>query len=308
MSKKYDGEPLDMSWQTAPWNNDGETIEVHDSNGDGKTMTIDWPENATPYDELNENQRQMIMTAARYPEVNSPQELLEKSGLDLSEHYPNYVLRQHWPERYWSDQPSNDVEPIKKKVGEIRQRLLDGESLNQLVKESDYNQQTLSKIARGEYNDLPDCQIPPLKYAQDSRQKWVKIESELDDVKTLRQRAVNGETAVGLGDEFGVSAKTIRKKLKGKGKAGKDCDSPPLKYTQANGWQWDWENENQSQDKEADFETDSVTDSVTEDTETHSVTPDPVQHTPEPESSSLPAWVWAVVGAVFAWIVSKLLG
>jgi hypothetical protein len=248
MSKKYDGEPLDMSWQTAPWNNDGETIEAYDSSGDGEIMTVDWPENATDREMLNSNQQKIILTAAKYPDINNPDDILERSGLDMSDKYPNNVLRKHWPERYWGktkgyanpninsgrDADENDV---NQDVEEIRQRILNGETLREVARDYPVCKDTVSNVVRGKVSDLPESEIPPLRWQNEGEQGW-KVPSE-------------SETA---------------------------------------------------------GEQERETDSTMMDTGTHSATPDPVRHTPEPESSSLPAWVWAVVGAVFAWIVLKILG
>jgi len=306
MSKEYNGDPIDASWQTAPWNNDGETIDAHDSEGDGEIMTVDWPENATDREDLNENQRQLITTAARYPSVNDPQELLDLGDIDMSYGYPQQTLINHWPERYWGktarsnsgeDADVDERETSKRaenNVAEIRQRLLDGGSVNQMIKEYQEDHKRISEIARGVADDIPECDVPPLRWNESSPQQWEKApENKTKDVSVqeLRQEALSGKTAVELADEFNGSSKTIRYKLNGKGVAEDDCGIPPLEYGHATGW-------TRSDGGEGER--------MEENTETHSVTSDPVRHTPEPESSSLPAWVWAVVGAAFMWLASKL--
>lgn len=301
MSKhEYNGDPIDASWQTPPWQNKGETLDAYDSDGDGEIMTTDWPENATDPEELNENQKKMILTAARYPSVNDREKLLELSGLDLSVHHPNYTLREHWPERYWNEGSSEDSVNAET-VDDIRQRLLDGESLNQLVKEYPFSQARLSRLVKGEAEDMPDCDTPPVTYLHNSEQRWVTAESDEPNgdipgtvtatVEELRERALNGEDAKEIAESFGVSSSAIRKRLRGYRNYGTDSDIPALEH---------------------DFTTREWY--VPGDTEEESTTTDTTPKadestTPMPDSTrdGTPGWVWAIGVAAAAWIVSKLL-
>ena len=290
MSKRqYSGEPLDVSWQTPPWQNNGETLDAYDSEGDGEIMTIDWPENATDPDELNDKQKKMILTAVNYPDVDSPTQLVELSGLDVSKAYPQNVLSTHWPDRYWvADNSEIDVD-------ELRQRLLDGGSLNKLVKEYPASQKHLSRLARGEADDMPDCDIPPLTYPHNSEQKWVVDESKEADENTpgvvdvtteeLRRRALNGEHATDIAESLGVSDAPIRKRLRGYDGYGADSDIPPLEFDRPTEEWYIADGEEESEKMESD-----VPESVT--AETH--------------QRSVPAWVWVVFGAFAMWVMSKL--
>ena len=301
MSKhEYNGDPIDASWQTPPWQNKGETLDAYDSDGDGEIMTTDWPENATDPEELNENQKKMILTAARYPSVNDREKLLELSGLDVSVHYANYVLREHWPERYWVD--SNPEDSVNAEtVDKLRQQLLDGGSLNQLSKKYPLSQKRLSLLVKGEAEDMPDCDTPPVTYLNDSEQRWVSVESEEANgdisgtvtatVEEIRERALNGEDAVEIAESFGVSSATIRKRLRGYRNYGTDSDIPALDFDfYAREWYI-------PDDSEEEPTTAGMTPKADE-----STTP-----TPDTPGDGTPGWVWAVVIAAAAWIVSKLL-
>jgi len=341
MSKEYNGDPIDASWQTAPWNNDGETIDAHDSEGDGEIMTIDWPENATDREDLNENQRRLITTAARYPSVEEPEELLDLAGLDMSYGYPQQTLINHWPERYWGKTP-NGIEVdhnsddenarwddiTKERVEKIRRRLLTGGSAMELENEYSPSTQRICNIAKGELDEVPNCGIPPLKYVP-KEHEWVTVDEfgnnnseEANDgqdiesrsnsesgneqpaegdisVEELRRRALNGENAQSISENVDLSDRTISKRLSGNARYDDpNSNIPPLEYDHSNErWKMPEGGENNRHDDETPDETPD---------ETHSVTPDPVRHTPEPESSPLPSWVWAVVGAAFMWLASKL--
>lgn len=299
--REYNGEPIDVSWQTPPWQNDGETLDAYDSEGDGKIMTIDWPENATDPDELNDRQKKMILTAVNYPDVNSPTQLVELSGLDVEPSYPQNVLEAHWPERFWGANNSEQADNVDINVDELRQQLLDGGSLNKLVKEYPASQEHLSRLVRGEAENMPDCDIPPLTYLHNSKQKWVIDESKSEDesgwegldatTEELRERALNGEHACEIADSLGVTDSPVRKRLRGYGGFGEESDIPPLEYG-VSSQEW------------------YIPDDDAEKLTTTDTTPkidEPAGPTPDPIRDATPGWVWAVVGAAVAWIVSKIL-
>lgn len=305
MSKReYSGEPIDASWQTPPWQNDGETLDAYDSEGEGEIMTVDWPENATDPEELNDRQKKMILTAVNHPDVNSSTQLVELSGLDVSKHYPNYVLREFWPERYWAEtlaHSGEDPDDITERVGELRQRLLDGDSLNQMTKEFSASQNELSRVVRGEVDDLPDVEIPPLTYLHNSEQKWVIDQREEKDggdravvdttVEELRERALNGEHATEIAESLDVTGSPVRKRLRGYQGFGADSDIPPLDYDVST--------------QEWYIPDDTAAEPTTTDTPPKNDAP--TTPTPDPARDGTPAWVWAVLVAVGAWIVSKVL-
>ena len=298
MSKhEYSGEPIDLSWNTPPWQNNGETLDAYNSEGDGKIMTVYWPENATDPDKLNDKQKKMILTAVKYPNVNSPTQLVELSGLDVEPSYAQNVLEPHWPERFWGANNSEPPVNLDVDVDRLRQRLLDGASLNKLAKEYSESQERLSQLVRGEAEDTPDCDTPPLTYLNNSEQKWVVDESKEEDGDTpgmvevtteeLRRRALDGEYAKEIAKSLGVSASAIRKRLRGKRGFGDESDIPALEFDFST---QEWYIPNYT-DEDADTATNvSEPDAL----KTHHV--------------GVPAWAWVVAVAAVAWFVSKLLG
>lgn len=297
MSKhEYSGEPIDASWQTPPWQNDGETLDAYNSDGDGEIMTIDWPENATDPEELNDKQRAMILTTVKYPNVDSPTQLVDLSGLDVHPSYPQNVLEAHWPERFWGANNSEQSDNVGIDPDELRQRLLDGSSLNKLVKEYPVSQARLSRLVRGTADDMPDCDIPPLTYLDNSEQEWVIEESKETgenkrrwaDVTTeeLRERALNGEHATEIAESLGVTDAPVRRRLRGYDNYGVDSDIPALDFDQTT-QEWCIPDETAG---EGDIPADPA--------ESKNV---------ETEKCGAPSWVWALVIAAGAWIVSKIL-
>lgn len=306
----YSGEPIDVSWQTPPWQNKGETLDAYDSEGDGEIMTVDWPENATDPEELNDRQKKMILTAVNYPDVDSPKRLVELSGLDVSHAYPRNVLSAHWPERYWGADDWEQSDSADIDLDELRQRLLDGASLNKLVKEYPASQERLSQLVRGEAEDAGGCDTPPLEWLGNGEQRWIIPEEYYDEpvetnydnknratitepISELRRRALAGETANEIANDHGVADRTIRKRLKGQ-YGDNEADVPPLEYDKSiNAWR--------TVDEE--FENDGEQDIIDTDSRTVELgTPDQDSH-----DTGTPAWAWAVVGAVAAWFVSKIL-
>jgi len=311
-NKSYDGDPIDMAWSTPPWQNDGETLEAYDSDGDGKVMTNNWPENATDPDELNERQKKMILTAARYPTVDSPTQLVELSGLDVAPSYPQNVLEPHWPERFWGANNSDKHENLNEmtdQVDEVRKRLLEGDSLNQLIKEYPVSQDYLSRLVRGEIDGLTGCEIPPLSF-HTGKQRWINpdqfydesVETNYDNdnkasltepISELRRRALAGETAHEIANDHGVSDRTIRKRLKGD-YSEDDPNVGPLEYDKdSQRWRLVGADEDGTQQQTLDREeTPNMANSHTSNNQTNK----------RPIKTAFAA----LVALVFAWVAKRL--
>lgn len=311
MSKhEYNGDPIDISWQTPPWQDSGETLNAYNSDGNGKITTTDWPENATDPEELNDQQKQMILTAVKFPNVNSPSELVELSGLDVSIAYPQDVLCAHWPERYWGDMPPDQDDEAEVNVDEVRQRLLDGGSISELKKEYRPGHKRLSRLVRGVAKDTPECDTPPLEWLGGTEQCWIipeeyydgSVETNYDNenrvtitepVSELRRRALAGESATEIANDHGVSDRTIRKRLKGQYADG-DPEVPPLEYNQSvNEWRM------------ADGTFDDDEGEETSDTGPAHVEYD--SRSQEPGRSGASNWAWAAVVALLLWAASEFL-
>jgi len=300
--RKYSGDPIDMSWQTPPWQNDGETLDAYTSEGEGKLMTDDWAENATDREKLTEKEKAIIVAAANHPDVNSATKLAELASEDVSKGYPNNVLRRHWPDRYWGETYDEQIDTSDIDVEETRRRLLNGGSLRQIAAEKSMGRRRLSFIVRGVgQHDIPDCDVPPLEYNPDNK-RWVcpdgcdeDVQTETDQdtelsdlsVEEIRRRALEGESATDIAASLDVSDAAIRRRLNGRYKIGQDSDIPVLEYDTS---EQEWRIADDSED---------------EGEQTQRETPTPA--TPETRGDGAPTWVWAVLLAVVGWLVSKLL-
>jgi hypothetical protein len=315
--REYSGEPIDMSWQTPPWQNGGETLDAYDSEGDGKIMTDNWPANATDPEELNDKQEKMILTAANYPDIDSPSKLVELSGLDVSKAYPQTVLQKHWPERFWGASDAESFDELDISLEELRQHLLDGGSINGLVEKYQVGNKYISRLVRGEADNATDCDIPPLEWLG-SEQRWVidggsdnntpkdvdkSSPGEVDvTVDEIRRRALNGETAVEIAGSMGITDSPIRKRLRGYGGyADGDYDIPELEYSRDHGWHIP------GGDGETDIQDDGgkQTDLMTHKEQAKRTVPTSDK---PPADQTTPRWVWGVLLIVAAWVVSKILG
>jgi len=269
-SREYNGDPIDASWSTAPWNRDGETIEASDDNTEEHTMaTIEWPEGATPKENLNENQRVVIKKAARYRDMDSSRKLTDLAAAEMSDSYAASVLASHWPERYWVD-PEEST---------------DDTYLGALEKHKPKTDET--KCSAGEKNP---------------RSRLTK-----EDVKEARIRAKNGESASGIAGSFDVANSTIRKAITGYNWAG--VDSPqPLEYNTEKGeYVPKSQNEDKGVNGDGGSEQKSVHDAElvgfnddkdadTEDAEQQEQT---TYHSPTPTEPDTPgAWAYVAVAAV----------
>jgi len=94
--KNYSGNPIDLSWQTAPWQRDGETIEKETENQEGTLTMTELPAEVDE-DELTELQEGIIRAAVRNPELSTTQ---LSEVVDCADSTPGNVLRQNVPEWY----------------------------------------------------------------------------------------------------------------------------------------------------------------------------------------------------------------
>jgi len=94
--KNYSGNPIDLSWQTAPWQRDGETIEKETENQEGTLTMTELPSEVNK-DELSDMQEQILRTAVRNIGFSSSQ---IDEAVGCSEGYAADTLRTYTPEWY----------------------------------------------------------------------------------------------------------------------------------------------------------------------------------------------------------------
>jgi len=267
-SREYEGDPIDDSWQTAPWNRDGKTIEASDDNTEEHDMdTIEWPENATPKEELKDDQIAVIKKAARYRNIDNPGKLSQLAvGDKRSRSYSANVLKANWPERYWVDpEDSTDDEYLralgessqsessreydvgednaqsqltKEDVKEIRIRARNGESIAEIGDSFPFSKKAVREAAKGQtwsHFESP----PPVEYDKD-RKKYVPKGLAREpghpsgkevhlSTQDLREQALSGKAATDIAEGTPASDKTIRHHLNGERCIG-EPDLPPLEY------------------------------------------------------------------------------
>jgi hypothetical protein len=94
--KNYSGNPIDLSWQTAPWNRDGETIKKETENQEGEITMTELPAEVDQ-DELTDLQEKIIRTAVRNPELSTSQ---IDEVVECGKHYSSNVLAEKVPDWY----------------------------------------------------------------------------------------------------------------------------------------------------------------------------------------------------------------
>lgn len=220
MQREYDGEPLDMTWDSGPWANDGETIEA--TNGDYGTMkTIEWPDGATEPDKLNEDQRRVIRAAARNPDLEKFANIQRIANVDKNESYAAGVLRVHWPEKHKQLTPDQeDLALSERDVDKVRIGLLNDKGTRWFANHFGVSQNTIHRAAKGmgQYNNV-DCKTPELQHTSGGRSGEWQLKSDNDEPNTSgsenlskpypsatvdvwRKRALNGESATDIANDY----------------------------------------------------------------------------------------------------------
>jgi len=220
MQREYDGEPLDMTWDSGPWANDGETVDATDSTN-GTMTTIEWPDGATDPEELNDDQRKVIRTAARNLDVETMRDIQDIAGVDKNESYAAGVLREHWPEKHKIlTGDSEGMALSDREIDKVRIALLNGESTRWLTTHFDVSQDTIARAAKGyaPFGSV-DCKTPELEHTTgDANGQWI-LRSQGGESNTAskenisqpyptatvdawRKQALNGKDATAISDEY----------------------------------------------------------------------------------------------------------
>ena len=246
--REYNGEPLNLSWNNGPWASNGETIDATTEDDKGTMTTEDWPEGATPKEELNEDQIAVIKTAAKHPNVNSPKQLTELSGVDRSRTYAHSVIKNHWENRYWVNKTSKEVSnPVYK----MRSMALNGKNTEEIASElGTYKHKVQDAVnGVGDFKDV-ECDIPRLTYrGSGGHGKWVidngkDASNPKENVEEVRERVLNGENMSSIANDYKCSDAHIRRILKGDYKNLSDSSIPPLEHNEN---QWEIPNKDESQ-------------------------------------------------------------
>jgi hypothetical protein len=201
MSKrKYDGTPIDLTWNTGPWANDGETVDATDTKN-GEIKTTMETKNAP---KLTEHNRREVAKYVRKNLLNgvTPSELERQSPYSRATITRAANGKGAWNKVECSIPPlrhegsprqgewviQTDVDKINKAqnqkakgkdrkftesgVADVRKKLLQGVSLSQLADKYGGSKRTVGVAARGEetYRNI-DCEIAPLEYIGN---EWVK--------------------------------------------------------------------------------------------------------------------------------------
>jgi len=250
IKREYNGDPLDLTWNSGPWANTGKTISATTDDDTGSMTTEDWPEGATPKGELNDDQIAVIKTAAKHAGVNSPKQLTEMAGVDKSPAYSSSVIQTHWSNRYWVNKEPKEV---SKRVYKMRSMALNGKNTEQIASEfGTYKHKVQDALnGVGDFKEI-ECDIPRLTYrGSGGHGAWVIDNGENDanpkkDVEQVRKRVLNGENMSSIANEYKCSDAHIRRILKGDYKNLSDSLIPPLEH---NDNQWQIPNKDPSQQK-----------------------------------------------------------
>jgi len=96
MTENYSGGTIDVSWQTAPWNRDGETIPKETANEDGNITMTELPEEVNT-EELSDMKEEIIRTAVRNIGFSCSQ---IDEAVGCSNGYSANTLREEVPQWY----------------------------------------------------------------------------------------------------------------------------------------------------------------------------------------------------------------
>jgi len=245
MSKReYTGSPIDLTWNSGPWANNGETISATTDDDTGSMTTEDWPEGATPKEELNDDEIAVIKTASKSRDITTLVGVSHAADIDRSESYANYVLKKHWPEgkqqimergcndntRAWANEKGS--KPIEM-VETFRKEALNGSTAVEIAEKHGVGATTVKELLRGNRNSL-NSKIPRLRHTTNGAGgKWVIATEDsrlpLDHVEKVRSRILDGEKVYQIAGDYEVGPSEVYKAVVGMGKyESVNAPTPPL--------------------------------------------------------------------------------
>jgi len=204
-TNEYDGDPIDASYHTAPWNENGETVEASDDDAPEHSMeTAHWPENATPKEQLKEDQIAVIHEAALHRDINNAAKLKRMAvGERHAHNYAIDTLRRNWTERY-NELTETSTFPDEPTTEQLRKMALDGYTATELAEKCDYSSPLIGKYLNGE-KVKGDPETPPLEYNHSSRQ-WERAEPDTEPEPTAKTDMSEPSTPT---DTTGGSGRTV---------------------------------------------------------------------------------------------------
>jgi len=299
--------------------------------------TIDWPDDATDPEELNEDQREVIRAAARNPDIDTYSKIQEIAGVDKNDSYAANVLRNHWPDRYEKERSYNKS-LSDRTVDKIRIALLNGESTRWLESHFDAARSTFLNAAKGEgLYENAECKTPPLRHTTgDNTGEWKTKEvydmandndTNVDPdstprikdpvaaltVDALRKRALSGETATDIAKDIPKAyGADITRILRGEAVIDGSPTEPELEFNRGD-YRWEPKADDEridaadqgddtADDTDADAEAEPDTDDTDSDPE-----PADIGWNPQPRQRQSNSKAIAALTAVVA-IVAYLLG
>ena len=232
MSKReYTGSPIDLTWNSGPWANNGETVGATDGQT-GSMTTEDWPEGATPKEELNDDEIAVIKTASKNRDITTLVGVSHAADIDRSESYANYVLKKHWPEGKQQIMERDNTRPVEM-VETLRREALNGSTSYEIAEKYGIGQSTIPQLLKGQRKNV-DSNIPPLEHSNGNRGgEWVIATEDgrlpLDHVEKVRSRILDGEKIYQVAGDYDVGANEVYKAVAGMGKyESVNAPTPPL--------------------------------------------------------------------------------
>ena len=246
--REYNGDPLDMSWNSGPWENDGETISATTDDDTGSMTTEDWPEGATPKEELNADEIEVIKTASKNRDITTLVGVTHAADIDRSDGYANYVLEKHWPEGKQQimesgsyDSTKEEPKPKSRKPIEMaeafRKEALDGSKPREIAEKFDVGTTTVKELLSGQRKNI-DSKIPELTHTTNGPGgKWVVAGSaevrsgSSMSVDGVRKYLLSGGSINELVKKTAASRKTFSTMAR-KRHDESEHEQPPLTYSQ----------------------------------------------------------------------------
>lgn len=292
--REYNGEPIDLteSYEWTANNNDaGKTVGGSSPDDEGEMNTDYWPSEAPPRRELNEDQIKVVEAAANPTKTfDSLQELSRVAVPERSDAYANLTLRDHWPDGHEKIKKSasetggdhsngqsggnenndnNDDSGAGAHVDTIRERLVSGETSDEVSGDFDCTARQIQRIAKNTCRRDIESDTPPVVYdaseggwvweGGDAREETGGEKEVVDSgdgpashrVDEIRQRLISGESAVDIADEIGCHVVYLRNLARGAAKTNIKSDTAPVEWD-ASGQKWQLATEKEGQEEAAE--------------------------------------------------------